>query len=108
MKKIYLATNYSSNDSKVLEERFNAVNKFASKLMQQGNIVFSPISHSHPISLEMDNNLDLDFWLNQDNAFLDWCDEMYVFKQEGWEESKGVKYEIEYINKLNKPISYHG
>lgn len=107
MNKIYIATPYSHKDSKIREQRFDAVNKFAAILMKEGNLVYSPISHSHPISFYLNNSLDHEFWLAQDKTFLDWCDEMYVYKQDGWEKSKGIKFEIDYITSLNKPITYY-
>ena len=109
MKKIYLATPYSHKDPVVREQRFLVVNKFAGELMKEGYVVFSPISHSHPISLCLgnSNSLNHDFWLAQDETFLDWCDEMFILKQEGWEKSKGLQFEIDYIKNLKKSIKYY-
>ena len=67
--KIYLATPYSHNLAGIREWRFRKINEVAGILMQQGHAVFSPISHSHPISLTIDNSLDNNFWLKQDAAF---------------------------------------
>lgn len=59
---IYLAIPYTWNAM----ESFDVVNKVAGDLMKRGYIVFSPISHSHPISQHLGQNIqfDHDFWIN--------------------------------------------
>lgn len=102
---IYIASPYSHTDQAVRQQRFDAVCKYAAKLMSEGHNVFSPISHSHPISLHMDNSLDHDFWLKQDLSFLErWADEMVILMLPGWSESKGVDREIKAATKFNLPI----
>lgn len=106
LRKIYLSTPYSHESPNMRYRRFQDANRVAAKLMLDGNVVFSPISHSHPISICMDNSIDGDFWLRQDLPFLRWADEMVVIKQPGWEESAGVQAEIEMANELSLPIRY--
>jgi len=106
--KIYLAAPYSHREQSVRERRFNEINRAAGWIMQQGYIVFSPISHSHPIALTIseENALSHEFWLKQDFAFLDWSDEMWVLMLEGWDTSKGVRIEIKYALIHNIEIRY--
>ena len=99
--KIYLAIPYSGNE----EESFRTANAFAGKLMRMGHIVFSPISHTHPIS-ETWWTMPWEFWKSQDEAFLEWCDELYVIMADGWKDSKGVTEEIKIIKEMKKPIHY--
>ena len=106
MKKIYLAIPYSHQDPKVREERFELVNKMAARLIEEGYNVLSPISHSHPISLDMDNSNKSEFWCNLSLEWLVYCDEMHVCCIDGWKESKGVKREIEFAKENNIPIIY--
>lgn len=106
MKKIYLAMPYSHPDPIVRADRFWKANHMAATLMEERNIVFSPISHSHPVSLCMDNSLDREFWMEQDHAFIDWCDALYVYRVEGWEESEGVKREIGWAQAAGKEVVY--
>lgn len=100
--KIYLAAPYSAPTVEEREERFITANKAAAWLMQRGHIVFSPISHSHPIAHHIGNHLSHDFWLEQDFAFLVWADQLMVMKEPGWDKSKGIKLEIEEWKKLGK------
>jgi hypothetical protein len=48
--------------------------------MQDGNVVFSPISHSHPIADHLDPNIrtDSEWWMQQDLYWMQYCDELYV------------------------------
>lgn len=97
MKRIYLACPYSHPDPMVRRWRVKQVDMKAAELMEQGNLVFSPLSHSHPISnyCRVDPT-DHDFWLRQDLWILDICDEMHILCLPGWDESKGIGVEIEY------------
>ena len=94
--RIYLACPYSDPDPEVRHLRFKSACRKAGELMQEGHVVFSPLSHSVPVADTMSNHLDHDFWLGQDVAFLEWCDEMLVLTLPGWNESKGVRCEIEW------------
>ena len=97
MKKIYLACPYSHKDKKVRQWRVEKVDKKAAELMMAGNLVFSPLSHSHPISEYCDvDPCDHDFWLRQDLWVLEICDEMHILCLPGWEKSKGIQTEIDY------------
>lgn len=75
----------------------------AATLMSMGYNVFSPISHSHPISMCMgeEQKTNPDFWLKQDFAILKHCDELclVVIGEDGErliEESYGCQREIEF------------
>ena len=96
MNRIYLACPYSQPDPKTRESRVKAVNKKAAELMEAGNLVFSPLSHSHPISKYCKiDPCDNDFWLRQDLWILENCDEFHVLCLEGWKESLGILVEME-------------
>lgn len=108
MKKIYLACPYSHSSKAVRMQRVIAVDEKAAELMEQGNLVFSPLSHSHPISMHTDiEPCDHDFWLRQDLWILKVCDELHILCLEGWSESRGVGVETEEALKLELPIFYH-
>jgi len=107
-KLIYLAIPYSHSDFEMRRLRFRLANEMAAKLLKEGLNVFSPISHSHPISLYMDNSNDSDFWCEHSLSFLSFCDELFVYCLLGWEESKGVAKEIEFAKNNKIPIHYLG
>jgi hypothetical protein len=102
MKKVYLMCPYSHSDPKILEQRFEMANKAAVYLMKKGFLVFSPISHSHPIGSCLKNTLDHDFWLKQDRSFIDWADIGVILCIDGWKESKGINMERRWLKKAGK------
>lgn len=108
MKKLlYLAAPYTHADPAIMESRFNAVNKKAAELMRNGNVVFSPISHSHPIAWAGNLPLtDWEFWEHQDMPYLHNSSILAVLMLDGWEESKGVAAEIKRADELRIPIIY--
>ena len=106
MKKIYLAGPYSSHDISVKQRRFDLLNIMAAKLMKEGHLVFSPISHTHPIALAGDLPGGWEFWEAYDRTFIDWADEIHVLKLPGWSTSTGVSAEIALGIELDKPVTY--
>ena len=87
--------------------RFKKVTKFAAKLTKQGYNVFSPITMTHPIARYIrPNEISHDQWLQIDFYWLRHCDELWVYKQKGWENSMGVKMEVNYANALGLPVKY--
>lgn len=103
----YLATPYTHDDPAVRAERFDVVNRVAGELMRKGEIVYSPISHTHPIAQECElPQVWCDFWEHQDRPFLEASYRLVVLKQDGWDKSRGVKAEIAIAEELGLPIQY--
>lgn len=106
-KKIYLACPYRHENQEIAIKRFDYVNQIAGQVMMQGHVVFSPISHSHPIACRKhDLPVGWEFWSQQDLPFLEWADELWVATFPGWHLSEGVRAEILAAGKLRKPIVY--
>jgi nucleoside 2-deoxyribosyltransferase len=102
---IYLASPYSHSDSSVQEQRFEAVCKKAAELFRAGQIVFSPIAHSHPIA-KYGIPGDWQTWEAFDRIMIAACDKIVVLCLDGWKTSKGVAAEIEIAKQLGKPVEY--
>lgn len=102
----YLAVPYSHPDSKIREARFVASNRASWRLMQRGDVVFSPISHSHPIEVESGVIGDHEFWAKQDDAFQGNATLVAVLMIDGWKESRGVQREIQIATETQIPIEY--
>lgn len=103
MKKIYLAIPYSNVDK---YESFRLANLHAAQLMNEGHVVFSPISHSHSMAIQNDLPGTWEFWQEQDKAFIAWCDELHIVCMRGWEKSRGVNAEFNIANEMGKPVFY--
>lgn len=107
MTTIYLCAPYSHWNPIVRWLRVRAVNRKAAELMDMGFTVFSPISHSHPISRYTQAHCcDPDFWVRQDLVFMPVCDEVWVLRLRGWRNSRGIRVEIEEAERLGKKVMY--
>ena len=102
----YLAVPYSSDNWNIKEERFQKVNKVAANLINKGEIIFSPISHTHPIAKAGKLSGNWEYWVEFDRTYLECCYKLYVLMLDGWKESKGVKAEIEIAEELDLEIEY--
>lgn len=100
--KIYLATPYSHHSEYIRDSRFHEVTRLAGLLLKEGFLVYSPITHSHPIAVKTKLPSSFDFWKALDMSMLNWADVFVLYKQEGWEKSAGVKEEFTYC--INKGI----
>lgn len=106
MKKVYLACPYNHPDPAVRAARVEAADRMAARLMDAGYCVFSPLSHSHPISRHCKvDPTDHDFWLRQDLPFVAWCDALVILPMPGWAASKGIRTETAEAKRLGKPIA---
>ena len=104
---VYLAIVFSDPDPNIMLYRFELACRAAAELMDEGYIVFSPISHSYPIAKHLGKMTDHDFWMRQDVPFLDICSEMIVVDDPlgAWQHSKGVQEEINYCVQHDIPWS---
>jgi len=103
---IYLACPYTHADKSIMIERWSAVNRAAAKLMGNGEYVFSPISHTHPIAEAGQLPRDWNFWEGYDRIMLGNCDTLMVLKLPGWNISTGVQAEIKIAEEFGIPIEY--
>ena len=85
--------------------RNHVVSKVAGRLMDEGHIVFSPITHSRVIASKHNvDQLDHDYWLYQDRWFVKHCTRVYVLAIWGWKKSKGVAEEMRWAETFGKPV----
>jgi nucleoside 2-deoxyribosyltransferase len=101
----YLATPYSRYKDGNLPLAFQDASKLAALLMQAGVKVYSPIAHTHPLAVYGNiDPLDHAIWLPFDEAMMKACQALLVAHMDGWEESKGIAYEITFFTNARKPI----
>jgi len=91
---IYLGCPYSHPDPAIVQKRFEYVTRVAGALMKRGYVVFSPITHSHPIAMLEKMPGTWEFWAEQDLHILALCDELHVLELPGWQQSVGLRAEI--------------
>lgn len=105
MRLVYLASPYSHPDKQVQQQRFQAVCHQAAEMMRSGELLFSPVAHTHPIA-QFGLPGDWSFWQACDRAILERCDELAVLKLPGWDESVGVQAEIAIAKEMNMPVRF--
>lgn len=102
--KIYLAHPYSGSQ-KQHQERFESASEIAAVLIARGAIVFSPISHSHPVDQYLNPKISCaKLWLRQDFQFIKWSDIVLIAEVDGWEDSSGIRAEVEFCNRIGKKV----
>jgi hypothetical protein len=107
--KVYLATPYGWGKNKGLTAKFihwwryRKVTKIAAWWMKKYN-VFSPITHTHPMSKYA--KLSHAEWLERDFDWIELCDELWVFCQPGWQSSDGVRQEVEFARSKGLAIKF--
>ena len=106
MKLIYLACPYSDKSPKVEHDRFIAATICAANRMERKELIFSPITHSHPIRRYAGLEGDFEFWKDFCVATLTACQVMYVLTLPGYKESVGVQAELNIAYNLGMPIHY--
>lgn len=100
-KLVYLAAPYSHPDYDVRMHRFRSVTWIASKLMQQGELIYSPITHGHALTM-VNRRIPTDWkhWESHCKAVLQACEIVLVATLPGWEESVGVQAELKIASEL--------
>ena len=94
------------------ESSYKQANNATRIALSMGYNVFSPITHSHPLTEDPDIEIphDWSFWRNIDIQFLDWADEMWILvPEEGIEkvlDSVGVTEESIYATDRGIPVRY--
>ena len=102
---IYLAAPYSDPSPEVRSARVELASRAAAYLMEQGFVVFSPITHGHYVADHLPDacRLDHEFWMKQCLPFLDRSHGLIVLPLPGWESSRGVQAERRRAEDLNIP-----
>lgn len=103
---IYLASPYSHVRPEIRDGRFRRVCEVAAKLMAAGHLIFSPIAHTHPIAMAGVLPTSWVYWSSFDTEMLRSCEQLWVLKLDGWEDSTGVRAEIKIAQDLKIPIRY--
>lgn len=106
-RRIYLASPYTSPDSRLREARYVAACSAAALVMEKGDLVFSPIAHSHSLVQYRELPVDFDFWQNWCLSFLrNWATHFCILDMPGWRESKGVAAEKLVAEELGLPVQF--
>lgn len=103
---IYLASPYNHESAGVRQGRYLANVRALVSLVRAGRVAFSPIVHNHPVASSEGFSSGWEFWKNVDTEFLRRSDRLVVLKLDGWQESVGVRAEMELAAELGLPVEY--
>jgi len=101
----YLAVPYSHEDPTIRKHRFEMVSRAGAWLMQHGHIVYSPISHCHPMA-KYGLPKGWQFWQHYDLTFLQYSRLFVVLPLDGWHKSIGLNGEYKEAKRLELPSMY--
>ena len=99
---IYLAAPLGHPAPSIRQERFESVNRYCGYLIQQHELVFSPLSLGASLDEDAISNSS---WYALGLQMLSRCDELRILAMDGWKESAGVSLEIRYARQLRIPVS---
>lgn len=99
----YLCTPYTRQPN--IDRAFQQAALIAARLSRAGITIFSPIAHSHPMvrAAGLDHR-DPAVYAKLNAKMLDVCNVLIVVHLEGWQESDGMREEIEFFERNHKPI----
>ena len=106
---VYLASPYSADgDTDKEQERFEQAAQATFPLIQRyDTYVFSPIAYSHPLYVNgWASGGDWKYWVGWDTYMVLKCDELWVLMLPGWEDSVGVKAEMQVAHDAGMPIAF--
>jgi uncharacterized protein DUF1937 len=100
----YLCTPYQKYP-RGAEAAYDDAAKMTGLLTEHDWFVFCPVVHFHRPSHWV-YPYTHHFWLNKCRPFLELSKGLIVVKMPSWEESVGIKQELEWSDKLNLPVLY--
>lgn len=86
--------------------RYRTITQFAAQIAQAGLTVYSPITHSHPMTEYAELPGTWEYWKRQDEAVMQVCRECWQLVIPGWESSKGCQAEIFMAGEMGKRVRY--
>lgn len=105
---IYVAAPYSSRVSSVVEQRLGQTRTFTDILLAKGLCAFSPVCYLHGVAQRMNLETDAATWINFNMQMLRHAEACYLLCLHGWEQSDGVKVELNVCRMLDIPVTKFG
>lgn len=103
---IYVASPYSHELSSVQQIRYIHVLDFCAYLLKNRFWCYSPIIHCHKLANTHSLPTDFEFWKDYAFHMLKCSSGLFVLAIDGWKESKGVTYEIDFAKQIGISVVY--
>jgi hypothetical protein len=102
---IYLASPYSDPLPQIRQWRFLKVQQFVWVHLQMGRTIISPIVYGHQFAEIYGAAYAAGAWADFNFGLLSRCDELWILRLPGWEQSGGIALEIEWAKLAGLPIT---
>lgn len=108
----YISSPYSSGrmegkDRNIeMDWRYREAMRFVAWCTRKGKKVFSPIVHMHQVAKFHELPVDFQFWKDYNESMIWPASEFIVLQLPGWDESTGVKKELEVAQEVGLKILY--
>lgn len=103
---IYVSSPYTSDDTKVVWERFNAAKDFVAWLLCNNKAAISIPVHFHPLVVSNMVPTAPEFWNEYFPQILKCATSVYVLMLDGWRQSNGVYTEVKMAGELGIPVTF--
>lgn len=100
---VYVCCPYWHEDESVRNYRRRKAIEYSTVLVKKGVPCYSPLLYTERFK---NDNTKEGYWIEHGRRMLDACDEVRVLCLDGWEESNGVKGEIQRAEELGLEIKY--
>lgn len=101
---IFVSAPYSNALNKV--DRMHSIAKYSSGLLKDNKHVICPMTLGLSLTRYTELPYDPSWWVSWALDLLSRCDEIHVLCYDNWEESPGVRAEINFAKSKNIPITY--
>lgn len=89
-----------------MEQRYHSVMSYCVKLMNEGKVPYSPIVYCHEMARLYKLPTDAQFWWKFNETMLLRANVLQVYKLAGWENSVGIRMELDHAEDNWLPIAY--
>jgi hypothetical protein len=97
---IYVANPYIGTN-KEMSNRYEHTCAYVAKLCREYQICYAPIVHFHAVAICHELPRDSNYWRACNVAMLRRSEALHVLQLDGWDQSDGVKFEMDLAAKLN-------
>ena len=102
----YIASPYSSPSPQIRQQRYESVMGYVAYLLKRRIPCYSPILHTHELSIQTALPFEYEFWHDYNCAMIRPSLGLHILMLQGWEASRGIAAEIAFAGSNSLPIEY--
>lgn len=106
MKRVFISLPFGHPDVCVVLSRFYQAEQHFMTLLREGVCPVSPVVTGYPLCQKYGISARFEHWDAYCKTELKSCDEVHVLMLDGWDQSVGLKMELELAKTLGIKISY--